>query len=116
MLLFRSLLRTHMHQICVDCGEPLPRFRLIRLTCTMCKTKYRATRFKRFSYTAALYGAAVPAYPAFVVFAPLPMWLKLYVIPPIYVMAVLLVSAHQTNWVPSGPNNSFKPNPHQGGA
>ena len=87
----------------------------------ICGAKYIA-RDKRFSFLSGLYGTGIMLYLPFLLFVSLPVWVKLYVVPLAYLVLGYFVWARQTLWVvvaqgdEAGPNNSFKPNPHQGGA
>ena len=87
----------------------------------ICGAKYEAID-KGFSLLSGLYGAGVMLYLPFLIFVPLPMWLKLYVVPLAYLAVGYFVWVRQALWVvvargdEAGPNNSFKPNPHRGGA
>jgi len=89
-----------LKQVCESCNNKLPWFRFFNQTCVVCGTKYKAVKKKKFSYLSALVGIGVPLYLPFVIFVPLPMWVKLYLVPLLYVMLGLLLSIHLRMWVP----------------
>ena len=91
-----------MKQKCANCAELLPWFPSGKWVCKKCGTQYVAKRKSKFSFAFGLYGALVMLYLPFLVFVPIPMWVKLYVVPTTYALYGVVLWRNQKTWDQKG--------------
>ena len=83
---------------CERCGADLPQMRLFRVTCAKCGAVHAATRNKRLAWISSVYGASAFIVLPLALFLPGALWLKVVVIPLLYIFGGIVVALATQNW------------------
>jgi ribosomal protein L37E len=83
---------------CERCGKKLPKTRLFQATCSSCGAKHKAIRNKKLSWLSALYGALAFVLIPLGLFVPGPFWVKIIVMPMLYVAGGIGVAVITQQW------------------